>query len=48
MAEHLLLLVASGFHGLIHVAGADCISKYDFGKRLAETFGLDESLIVPT
>jgi dTDP-4-dehydrorhamnose reductase len=28
-----------------HVAGGECVSKYDFGVRLARVFGLDGSLV---
>jgi dTDP-4-dehydrorhamnose reductase len=34
--------------GLYHVVSSECLSKYDFGMRLAERFGLDGSLIDPT
>jgi uncharacterized damage-inducible protein DinB len=33
--------------GLYHVFSAECLSKYDFGVRIAERFGLDASLIAP-
>ena len=33
--------------GLYHLVGSKCISKYEFGKAVAQTFGLDESLISP-
>lgn len=47
LAEILLEMLASGAQGLYHVAGADCVSKYEFGLRLAEVFGLDRTLIRP-
>ena len=47
LAEILLGMLASGVRGLHHVAGADCVSKYEFGLMLAEVFGLDGSLIRP-
>jgi dTDP-4-dehydrorhamnose reductase len=34
--------------GLYHVVSRECLSKYDFGVRLAQQFGLDSSLISPT
>lgn len=34
--------------GLYHVVSSDCLTKYDFGVRIAERFGLDASLITPT
>ena len=33
--------------GLYHVVSPECLSKYDFGLRLAKRFGLDASLIRP-
>ena len=33
--------------GLYHVFSGDCLSKYDFGVRIAEQFGLDAGLIAP-
>lgn len=44
-----LLLEAAGMdlHGLYHLVGAEAMSKYEFGKRIAEKFGFDPSLIKP-
>jgi dTDP-4-dehydrorhamnose reductase len=36
-----------GLRGIYHVAGADCVSKYEFGVRIAQTFGLDAGRIEP-
>jgi dTDP-4-dehydrorhamnose reductase len=33
--------------GIFHVVGDDRISKYEFGLRIAEKFGLDSSKIIP-
>lgn len=33
--------------GVIHVAGSECISKFDFGRRIAAAFGCDPSLVRP-
>lgn len=33
--------------GIFHVVGDDCISKYEFGLRIAEKFGLNSSNIIP-
>lgn len=33
--------------GLYHVFSAECLSKYEFGVRIAERFGLDAGLIAP-
>ncbi len=33
--------------GLYHVVSSECLSKYEFGVRLARRFGLDDALIQP-
>jgi len=33
--------------GLFHVVGPECISRYDFARRIAYAFSLDETLITP-
>jgi dTDP-4-dehydrorhamnose reductase len=33
--------------GFFHVVGPECISRYDFARRIAYTFSLDETLITP-
>lgn len=33
--------------GIFHMVGAEPMSKYEFGKRIAEKFGFDASLIQP-
>lgn len=33
--------------GVLHVAGADSLTKLEFGRRLARAFGLSEACIVP-
>lgn len=40
-------LVDAGASGIFHVAGEDRLSKYDFGCRLADRFGLDASRLCP-
>jgi dTDP-4-dehydrorhamnose reductase len=42
-----LKMLDSGLSGLYHTVGSECISKYEFGLRIARRFGLDESLITP-
>ena len=52
LANHLgrilLEMLEIDLHGLYHVVSSECISKYEFGVRLAERFGLDASLIQPS
>lgn len=43
----ILKMIEVGVSGTYHAGGGECISKYDFGIRLAETFELDGSLIEP-
>lgn len=47
LAEILLQTMEGCPPGLYHVAAADSCSKYDFCRRLARAFGLNESLIRP-
>jgi len=51
LAESLALtavhLVSINQSGVVNLAGDTRISKFDFGVRLAEEFGLDKSLIYP-
>lgn len=45
LAKVTVHLVDKGFKGLIHVSGNECISKYDFAKRVAENFGMQELVL---
>lgn len=47
IAGLLLRMLARDLHGLYHVVSRECISKYEFGLRLADQFGLDSDLIRP-
>ena len=40
-------LIRAKVTGIVHVTGDERVSKYDFGLRVAERFGLDSSLIRP-
>lgn len=48
LAVILLEMLQKGLSGLFHVASRDSSSKYEFGVRLAQRFGLDDQLIRPT
>ncbi len=48
LAHILLEMLASNLSGIYHVVGKECTSKYEFGVRLAQQFGLDPDLITPT
>ena len=47
IAPILLRMLEMQLSGLYHVVSRECISKYEFGVRVARRFGLDESLITP-
>lgn len=48
LAAVLFEIASLPIEGLLHVASADAVSKYDFGVTIARAFELDESLIAPT
>jgi dTDP-4-dehydrorhamnose reductase len=48
MAEIFVKMFELDLRGLYHVVSSECLSKYDFGVRLAQRFNLDGSLINPT
>ncbi|MBN1264759.1 MAG: SDR family oxidoreductase [Anaerolineales bacterium] len=41
-------MAGTGTSGIVHAAGADCVSKYEFGVRIAQAFALDSSVIEPS
>ena len=43
-----LKMLDFGLSGLYHCVGSQSLSKYEFGRRIAQRFGLDESLVTPT
>jgi dTDP-4-dehydrorhamnose reductase len=46
-ARLLLEMLEKNLSGLYHVVGAQAMNKYQFGREIARTFGLNESLIIP-
>jgi dTDP-4-dehydrorhamnose reductase len=48
LAQIFIEMLTQELTGLYHVVSSDCISKYEFGVRLARSFGLDATLIQPT
>ncbi len=48
LAEILMKMVVHGLSGIYHVVSSECISKYEFGVKVAKQFKLDSSLIKPT
>jgi dTDP-4-dehydrorhamnose reductase len=47
LVDVLIKMVNKNLYGLYHVVGSTCLSKYDFGMRLAKKFGFDPDLITP-
>ena len=47
LAKTLLEMLERRLGGIYHVYSSESLSKYDFGVRLAQEFGLDASLIRP-
>jgi dTDP-4-dehydrorhamnose reductase len=47
LAAILVRMLGQGLSGLYHVVSRECLSKYEFGMRVARKFGLDASLIRP-
>lgn len=43
----LLEMFENNLSGVYHALGSECLSKYDFGIRLANKFGLKDHLITP-
>lgn len=48
LARIFLQMLDLGLSGLYHVVSSECLSKYEFGARIARRFGLDETLIHPS
>jgi len=46
LAEMILEMIEKEQTGIFHLSGAERVSRYDFAFRIAEKFGLDESLIL--
>lgn len=40
-------LIESNKNGVYHVAGADLMDRYTFARKVAEVFGLNDSLLIP-
>jgi len=47
LAHAVLELAVSDYRGVLHVAGSQALSRYDFGMRLARFHGLDPAGITP-
>jgi dTDP-4-dehydrorhamnose reductase len=47
LADAILRLVEYQKNGIFHTAGRSCISRYDFARKIAGTFGYPENLVQP-
>jgi dTDP-4-dehydrorhamnose reductase len=47
LAGLILEIAALGLSGVYHAVGTECLSKYEFGRRLAVEFGFDEARVRP-
>ena len=47
LAEAIRIAIVRETQGILHVAGRERISRFDFALRIAKTFDLNESLLVP-
>lgn len=47
LAQIFLRLLALNLNGLYHVVSSECLTKYEFGVRIARIFGFDPELITP-
>ncbi len=48
LAEMLLEVAERKITGIFHLAGATRVSRFEFAEKIAEVFGLDDSLIAPS
>ena len=48
ISHSLFCLLDQHYSGLFHCAGKTCLSRYDFAIKLADYFGYDKKLIIPT
>ncbi len=48
LADAIAKIADRNLTGILHVAGADWVSMYDFALSIARVFDLDERLVIPT
>ncbi|WP_346297732.1 dTDP-4-dehydrorhamnose reductase [Geoglobus acetivorans] len=48
LAKMILECAENEHRGVFHLAGATRVSRFEFAKEIAEVFGLEESLIIPS
>ena len=47
LADALLMIVKNNQYGLFHICGKECLDRYKFALKVADTFNLDKSIITP-
>ncbi len=47
LADVLVRMLEKGLSGVYHTVGAEALSKYEFGRRIAIQFGYDTRLVIP-
>jgi dTDP-4-dehydrorhamnose reductase len=48
LAAMILEIIERNLNGIFHLSGATRISRYEFAKQIAQTFNLNENLIIPS
>jgi dTDP-4-dehydrorhamnose reductase len=48
VADGLIALFKCGKKGIFHLAGSECINRYEFGQKICKVFELDEQYLKPT
>jgi dTDP-4-dehydrorhamnose reductase len=48
LSKMILKILERELSGIYHASGKTCLNRYDFALKLAEKFGLDQKLILPT
>jgi len=48
LAEAILALAKTDKTGIYHTVGGSCVNRYEFAKKAASIFGLDDRLVEPT
>ncbi len=48
LARSVFSIIKKDLSGLFHASGKTCLNRFEFAKKLATTFGLDENLVIPT
>ena len=47
LADAMLEVIKGKYHGILHIAGSEHISKFEYARQIAHVFGLDADLVWP-